>query len=411
MEYSKIMTTEPTPARSQGERSKPLWAPARRLNDGRRGGNGQQVPASPQSSHPVFGDMAASNATPSRPDQMEAVPESRPFSALVGDPQELRAQLQPPRHVKPDEQWRRLLRLGPSQRTMDRIAEDTAIRASLPAPVTIVVAQPKGGSGKTPLTVGLASALASARPGDVLALDNNEMEGTLGLRVTSQHNRTIGDLLQRLDWLQARPDSNSLALRWCAHWQEVGFHAIASSPDASPITGDQYIKLREVIARYFPILLVDTGNSMAAANWRAAIDTADVIVIPLQLKEDHIALAARLVSEFRHQGIDVSRRVVIVTSNGRVKIHSEAAELARAWFSGSVTEFIPYDPVIADESEIVWSELHRSTQLAYRRLAARVVPMAIAAQAARKEHSRATSKPAQAAINVSPSSAAWAMRV
>ncbi len=404
MEYCKDMTIEPPPARSQGVRVQPLWAPARRMSDGQQQ-NTYPGPVGPPTSHPVFGDEAASSPTPSRQSHLEPVPEHRPFSALVGDPSELRAQLQPARLVKPDERWRRWLRMGPSQRTVERIAEDAAIRASLPAPVTVVVAQPKGGSGKTPLTIGLASALASARPGDVLALDNNEMEGTLGLRVTSQHNRTIGDLLQRLDWLQARPDSNSLALRWCAHWQEVGFHAVASSPDASPITGEQFTKLREVIARYFPILLVDTGNSMAAANWRAAIDSADVIVIPLQLKEDHIALAARLVSEFRHQGIDVSRRVVIVTSNGRVKIHSEAAELARAWFSGSVTEFIPYDPVIADESVIVWSDLHKQTQLAYRRLAARVVPMAIAAQAARKQQARTTEQ-----VPINPPATAWANR-
>lgn len=398
------MTNEPTPARSQGVRTQPQWAPARRASDAQRPG-GTQNQTRLTSTLPIFGDDAASSPTPSRPGHLEPVPERRPFSALVGDPQELRAQLQPARLVKPDERWRRMLRLGPSQRTMDRIAEDAAIRASLPAPVTVVVAQPKGGSGKTPLTIGLASALASARPGDVLALDNNEMEGTLGLRVTSQHNRTIGDLLQRLDWLRARPDSNSLALRWCAHWQEVGFHAIASSPDASPITGDQFSKLREVIARYFPILLVDTGNSMAAANWRAAIEAADVIVIPLQLKEDHIALAARLVSEFRNQGIDVSRRVVIVTSNGRVKIHSEAAELARAWFSGSVTEFIPYDPVIADESVIVWSDLHRHTQLAYRRLAAQVIPMAIAAQTQRKQQQARGQATEQLPIN--PPVTAW----
>jgi Mrp family chromosome partitioning ATPase len=46
-------------------------------------------------------------------------------------------------------------------------------------PVSFVVAIPKGGAGKTPVTLLLAGAFGVARGGGVLAWDNNELRGTM----------------------------------------------------------------------------------------------------------------------------------------------------------------------------------------------------------------------------------------
>jgi hypothetical protein len=46
-------------------------------------------------------------------------------------------------------------------------------------PVSFVVANPKGGAGKTPVTLLLAGAFGVARGGGVLAWDNNELRGTM----------------------------------------------------------------------------------------------------------------------------------------------------------------------------------------------------------------------------------------
>ena len=87
-----------------------------------------------------------------------------------------------PREAPAERGIRSVLRLRPgsSERT-ERIARATAATA-FRRPVTIVVANPKGGSGKTPTTLLLAGALGQARGGGVVAWDNNELRGNMHLR-------------------------------------------------------------------------------------------------------------------------------------------------------------------------------------------------------------------------------------
>src|SRR4051794_8772424 len=63
----------------------------------------------------------------------------------------------------------------------ERAAQD-ALRRPFAGPRTIMIANPKGGAGKTPTTLLLGATLGSVRGGYVLAWDNNETRGTLGLR-------------------------------------------------------------------------------------------------------------------------------------------------------------------------------------------------------------------------------------
>ena len=67
-------------------------------------------------------------------------------------------------------------------------------------PVSFVVANPKGGAGKTRVTLSLGGALGVARGGGVLAWDNNELRGTMNL--CSEHH---GSTATVRDFLQAVP--------------------------------------------------------------------------------------------------------------------------------------------------------------------------------------------------------------
>ena len=75
------------------------------------------------------------------------------------------------------------------------------MRRKLGKPRVLAFANPKGGVHKTTATVLAAATIGSVRGRGVLAWDDNELRGTLGLRAGSaRHARTIrhllGDLLQ-----------------------------------------------------------------------------------------------------------------------------------------------------------------------------------------------------------------------
>lgn len=276
--------------------------------------------------------------------------------------------------------WRRLLRLGPTRDAVEMAEDEAAMRTELPAPVTIVIAQPKGGAGKTPTTIGLSSAIGSARGGDVLAVDNNELRGTLIMRSEAQHTRTMGNLTSKLDWYLDDPTVNSLAVHWCTNWQTAGFKVLAADPSAEGITGAQFAGMHEVLTRYFPILIVDTGNSESAPNWQTALSLADVIVVPLRMRRDHLIPASQMLARLSERGVDIARKVVTVVSNGNITVRPDAAEFTEQWFSMFPRIDVPYDPVIESSGPMTWATLSPATRRAYRQLGATVIPMAVASK-------------------------------
>ena len=80
----------------------------------------------------------------------------------------------------------------------------------------VTVVNPKGGAGKTVAILLLAMTFGQKRGGYVLAWDNNETQGTLGMRAQQDfHSRTVRDLLRDLGQFQgrARPDRRPVAVR------------------------------------------------------------------------------------------------------------------------------------------------------------------------------------------------------
>jgi len=73
------------------------------------------------------------------------------------------------------------------------------LRRPLGGPRQVTVVNPKGGAGKTVATLMLGLTFGQARGGYVLAWDNNETQGTLGMRAQLRdHQRTVRDLLRDL---------------------------------------------------------------------------------------------------------------------------------------------------------------------------------------------------------------------
>jgi MinD-like ATPase involved in chromosome partitioning or flagellar assembly len=253
----------------------------------------------------------------------------------------------------------------------------------------VVVANPKGAAGKTPTTIGLAGTFGELRGGNVLAWDNNETLGTLGLRVPGvQCPATAVDLLEQIDTFEQRAARRG-DLAQLVRGQDAGnFHVLASDEDPhrmSQIDAPAFCRLHGILDRYYDVLVVDTGNNPRAANFTAAIDVADALVIPIAWSEDKVVTAGRLIDQLCETGHEdlVSRGVIVVTGTPGTQTTDANVRSWRETLAEQVAAVveIPPDGHLAGGGPIVRDQLDRGTRRAYLAAAAAVAAQFSAADA------------------------------
>lgn len=299
------------------------------------------------------------------------------------DPEALLEHLTPAATIRPRQWWRRVLRLGPDVLTVQRAQIDGALRVPLARPVTVCVAQPRGMAGKTVTTIGICGAFASSRGGGVIAWDNNEGDSNLLDRLERAHQANVGDLLSTAAWFM-QPESTMIELERVLQHQSTSFFKALGSDQRTneAMTVAQFNAIHAVLRKYFPLVVIDTGNSKVAANWQAAITVADVVVVPLKLRPDHIVPAARMIRGLQDLGEQLANRLVLVISCGPGDRHLSGPQTRALFEQYGLNRFplleIPTDPVIDEEPVIRWADLADPTQDAYRGLGATVLALATA---------------------------------
>jgi MinD-like ATPase involved in chromosome partitioning or flagellar assembly len=284
-----------------------------------------------------------------------------------------------PREAPAEKGVRSVLRLRPgtSERS-ERIARATAATA-FRRPVTITVANPKGGSGKTPTTLLLAGALGQARGGGVVAWDNNELRGNMHLRTHDTNARsTVTDLLQAMTML-TQPDARLGDVGAYLRHQVSGQYDVLTSATTTyaQIEAKDFDQIHRLLSRFYKVLVIDTGNNEGSSNWREAMKASDVLVIPIKWKSLSCAAAVQMLEELDHQGPDAQRlirRAVIAVSNGPGDVNKEVEKQLRPYFESRAAAVvdIPTDPHIAAEGPLDHSALQPATRRAALELAARV---------------------------------------
>lgn len=263
--------------------------------------------------------------------------------------------------------------MGPSKAELAEADDQKWLRAQFPRPVIIAVATPKGGAGKTPTAVGMAAAFGLARGSGVVAWDNNELRGTLADRTFSAHRNTVVDMLDKSDAL-LRPDARVADVQSMLNYQPSGqFWVLGSSHDAGhAITQEQFKTVREILSRFFSIIIIDTGNNEVAPNWIETVLNADILIVPVKWRKDNIVPAARMIETLTNQGRDIVNRMVIVGTNGPGELMPEIQNSVASWFAPSPIIEIPTDAHIAEGAEIDWNLLQATTRRAYQSLGAAV---------------------------------------
>ncbi|WP_147794710.1 cobalamin biosynthesis protein CobQ [Cellulomonas sp. Y8] len=284
--------------------------------------------------------------------------------------------------------WRRAVRIAslgivrprPSREARELVADTAAVGVQLAGARTVIVANPKGGGGKTPTVVGLSATYGCVRGGRVLAWDNNETTGTLGVRTFPQRYATTAvDLLRALGHLEGAGVRAGDLAAFVRHQASGHFDVLVSDEDParmSQIDAAAFARLHDLLTGVYEVLVVDTGNNARSPNFLAAVDVADALVIPLSLKPDSVLSAGRLIDQLRAYGRDdlVEHAVTVISDSG--ESGQAPADIARwsAFFEETTAAVVhvPFDPHLNVGGPITFDQLAPATRRAYLRAGARV---------------------------------------
>jgi MinD-like ATPase involved in chromosome partitioning or flagellar assembly len=269
-----------------------------------------------------------------------------------------------------------LLRLRPSPRELESREDLESVRRPIAGLRQVTVVNPKGGAGKTVATLMLGLTFGQARGGFVLAWDNNETQGTLGMRAqTHRHGRTVRDLLRDLQRFTGPAGRVGELSAYVRSQDGASFDVLASDEAATAgemLTAQAFRDIRDVVGRFYKLLLVDTGNNARADNWQAAMDATDQLVITMSARNDSAETAARLLDHLEQTGRrELVRRAVTVMTMPphRGDVDPHALEEHFDMRCRAVLR-VPYDRHLDTGSPVDYAQLSSDSRRAWLRVAA-----------------------------------------
>lgn len=298
-----------------------------------------------------------------------------------------------------EEGWQRKVRTWtggmispkPGPQELARRATLASIRRVYPRPVTVTIAQPAGGSGKTSVSVALASTIGNSADHVVLAMDNNETMGTLGVRTRSNgSNLTIIDLLDALEELKSERTRSGDVQYFTRPQGDNRFAVLASDEDPDRmqmLTRETFNELLEVVQRFWNVIVLDTGNNTRAENWLAGIEITDQLVFPVELNDKSVVSVLRTIEQLQAMShlsgndhyANLCRHAVIVLSPGshRRSVAPERRKELRNMLEqalGEEAQFlsVPFEPALDTNGLIDWQLATEDSVRAFEKVAAAV---------------------------------------
>lgn len=185
-----------------------------------------------------------------------------------------------------------------SQTQCQQWEDERTVSQHWPGPRTIAVLNGKGGAGKTPTSILLASNFARLGSGSVVAADGNVTRGTLGWRTEQgPHNATILDMVPQTEVLMDPSARNGDVAAYTHHQTIDQFDVLRSNPlllsTEQKLSPEELDGIQQVLTRYYRMIIWDTGNDEGDSLWLRIVSHADQIVIATTTRTDH-AEAGRL---------------------------------------------------------------------------------------------------------------------
>ncbi|MFI1196050.1 chromosome partitioning protein [Micromonospora sp. NPDC020750] len=271
-----------------------------------------------------------------------------------------------------------LIKLPPGRHEQELRHDIEMVRRNFGGLRQVTVVNPKGGAGKTVAILLLAMTFGQKRGGYVLAWDNNETQGTLGMRAQQDfHSRTVRDMLRDLGQFQGAHGRVGDLSQYVRSQGEGMFDVLASDESATGgemLTASAFAEIREVVSRFYKLIFVDTGNNVRAQNWQAAMDATDQLVVTMSARNDSAETAARMLDHLEQSGRQrLVRQAVTVVSMppSRKEIDLPAIQDHFAARTRAVL-LAPYERLIDTGEPIRYGGLSSATRDAWLKIAASV---------------------------------------
>jgi MinD-like ATPase involved in chromosome partitioning or flagellar assembly len=262
----------------------------------------------------------------------------------------------------------------------------------------VTVANPKSGAGKTVASLLLAMTFGQHRGGQVLAWDTDVWTGrppgaargnqrsigraraaaALGARAhPDSHSRTVTDLRRDLRILAGAYQRVGGLSQYVRAQPDGGFDVLAAGEPDGPggaLTAAAFGELRELMSRFYQVVVVDTGDNVRAPNWQAAIDATDQLVVTVSALDGSAETAARMLDHLESTGrqrlVRQAVTVVMMPFNRR----DLDIPAIRRHFSALTREVLlaPYEPVLDTGGPVPYANLSPATRTAWLRIAAAV---------------------------------------
>lgn len=255
-------------------------------------------------------------------------------------------------------------------------ARAVILHSAFTRPVGVLIANPKGTSGKTPATLGLASAFAAVKGNGICALEVADDAGTLALRAEGAPQLDLGDLVRDISQIRSSGQLAGYAVQQSSFVDVFGSRPGESRP---ALTAEDVVGVSRVIDEYYRFRFMDSGNVVTTGPFLGAIDVADVLVVPVMMARDSglkaIEMLDGLIAAGGHAAELARNAVILRMTDGRPENTDDRADVVRYLKErGGARQFdIPFDPHIAERRDITWAKVSQATQEAFTFAAAEIV--------------------------------------
>jgi cellulose biosynthesis protein BcsQ len=276
------------------------------------------------------------------------------------------------------------IRLAPGaaeQRRLDsesllRRDEEVIRQATWPRAVSILVANSKGGVGKTPAALLLGGTLAAVRGGSVCVLEVSDDPGALTFRSEGSPRLGLGELVENASLVRSAGQLAGYTAPQTSFASVIG-----STGPRLPLTREDVVAVSSVVDEFYSVRVMDAGNQLSSPAFAGAVATADALVIPVLNAGDSVLEALALLDHLRGQGggpADLAARAIILRMKDGRPEHPQVTERIDRILEGSGVALvfdIPYDAHIAERGQLTLGSLDRETYRVFASASAAVVAM------------------------------------
>ncbi|GAA4266610.1 hypothetical protein [Frondihabitans peucedani] len=285
--------------------------------------------------------------------------------------------------VKSSKGLRGLFRMAPSPAELAEqehqarcLANETIIRqATWTRHVRILVANKKGGVGKTPTSILLGGVIAAIRGGSVAIWEVSDDPGALNYRAEGNALIGLGELVRDADTITSAGQLMGYGVPQTSFATVFG----TVSEDRPALTFEDVVKVSDKIGEFYGIEVMDSGNVPTSSAFQGAASVADILVVPVMNSGDAVVQAIQVLNVLRagdaHSKALAENAIVVRLKDGRPENAAVADEVARLLHDAGVTQRheVPYDAHIAERGQLTVGKLAPSTRDALAAAAAGVV--------------------------------------